>query len=177
MTSSILLISIRAPPRTMPAVRLSLIAQCTNSRSPCSRASLTRRTLRLLVPRVPSIRVWNVSGISDAGVLVDVDVLVVLSGSSGSMLVPMTSKTTETTHTPTDAARLGIPARPGKTSPTTAHRNSTNDAVITTSAKSHFPFRDPLRYQSLVQTIRRVQRGGTLMLRSVRRLRGPKLGS
>ena len=41
----------------------------------------------------------------------------------------MMKSTTDKTHTPTDAARLGKRAHVGRMSPTTAHTNTATDAV------------------------------------------------
>ena len=48
---------------------------------------------------------------------------------SGINTAPMMKSTTDKTHTPTDAARLGKRAHVGRMSPTTAHTNTATDAV------------------------------------------------
>ena len=48
---------------------------------------------------------------------------------SGINAPPMMKSTTDKTHTPTDAARLGKRAHVGRMSPTTAHTNTATDAV------------------------------------------------
>ena len=48
---------------------------------------------------------------------------------SGINAPPIMKSTTDKTHTPTDAARLGKRAHVGQMSPTTAHTNTATDAV------------------------------------------------